>query len=253
MKTSDKIFAVLRLFSTDRPEWTVEAASGEMDLPQSTAYEYFRTLTRSGLIAPTNGGRYVLGPAVIEMNRIVSRSDPMLVEGGGVLESMVEGAPVAVVGLLCRLYRMKVMCIEQRASPDASFGVSYERGRLMPLFRGAASKVILAHVERRRVKRLFEDNAPEIAAHNLGGSWAEFRLVLRRIRSQAVYITRGEIDPGRIGLSVPLLNAGGESFGSISFVAEEKDYDASPAVQDALHGRLVAAAELLSARMLAHS
>lgn len=252
MKTSDKIFAVLRLFSTDRPEWTVEAAAGEMDLPQSTTYEYFRTLTRSGLIAPTANGLYVLGPAVIELNRIVTRSDPMLVEGGSVLETMVQDAPVPVVGLLCRLYRMKVMCVEQRVSQGAVFGVSYERGRLMPLFRGAASKVILAHVERRRVKRLFEENAQEIAANGLGESWAEFRLMLRRSRSQKIFITRGEIDPGRIGLSVPLLNATGESFGSISFVLEEKDFDGSASVQEELRRRLIDAADLLSARMAGH-
>lgn len=248
MKTSDKVLSVLQLFSTERPEWSVEEASGELGLAQSTAYQYFGSLSRSGLIAATGGGRYVLGPAVIELDRIARTSDPLLLEGGPVLEAMVQHPPVPLVGLLCRLYRMKVMCVDQRTSPDVSFAVSYERGRLMPLLRGAASKVILANVERRRMKRFYEENVEQVAANGLGASWNEFRLALRRIRSCAIYATRGEIDAGRLGLSVPLLNEMGEAYGSISLVTDEQDYDRSEAARADLHDRLTRAAAALGAR-----
>lgn len=252
MKASDKVLSVLQLFSSERPEWTVDAAAGELGLAQSTAYEYFGTLTRSGLIASTRVGRYVLGPAVIELDRIARRSDPVLVEGGAVLESMVQKPPVQVVGLLCRLYRMKVMCVDQRASKEANFAVSYERGRLMPLFRGAASKVILANIERRRMRRFFDENAADIASNSLGGSWQEFRLTLRRIRSHEVYVTRGELDAGRVGLSIPLLTVAGESFGSVSLVAAEHDYDRSEKIRAELFARLIHAAATLSVRVASH-
>lgn len=59
MKTSDKVLSALQLFSSERPEWTVDAAAGELGLAQSTAYEYLRTLSRFELIAPTGAGRYI--------------------------------------------------------------------------------------------------------------------------------------------------------------------------------------------------
>ena len=246
VSTSDKVLSVLRLFSSENPEWSVEAAALELAVPHSTAYSYFRSLVNSELIAPVGVGRYVLGPAVIEMDRVARASDPMLVLGGAVLDGLVGQSPVPVVALLCRLYRMKVMCVDQRSSAGADFAVSYERGRLMPLFRGAASKVVLANVERRRVKRFFDENQAEVAASGLGGSWSEFRLSLRRIRANDVYVTWGELDPGRVGLSVPLLSAAGASVGSLSLVVAETDYRASAARRAALHAQLLCAASALN-------
>lgn len=249
MKTSDKVLSLLRLFSAERPTWTVESAAGELGLAQSTAYEYFRSLAGAGLIASLGVGHYVLGPAIVELDRIARTSDPILIEGGAILEELVREPPIEIVGLLCRLYREKVMCVDQRASRNADSAVSYERGRLMPLFRGAASKVILAYLERRRVRRLFEENMDDIHAQGLGGTWNEFRLTLRRIRSQGVFVTRGELDAGRVGVSIPLLDPSGEAFGSISIVATEEDYDRSETVRADLHARLEAAAARLTARV----
>lgn len=252
MKTSDKVLSLLQLFSSERPEWTVDAAAVALGLAQSTAYGYFRTLTQADLIAPTGAGRYVLGPAIIELDRIARASDPMLVEGGAILEELVREVPVDAVALLCRLYRMKVMCVDQRASAGADFAVSYERGRLMPLLRGSASKAILANVERRRARRYFEEHAAEIASNGLGTNWNEFRSTLRRIRSHAVCITRGEVDPGRVGLSVPLLTVAGEGFGSISLAIGEDDYDRSEEIREELHSRLLRAASALGPRITSH-
>lgn len=246
MSTSDKVLSVLRLFSSEAPEWTVEGAAQELGLPHSTAYSYFRSLIHSELIAPVGVGRYVLGSAVIEMDRVARSSDPILVLGSAVLARLVEDPPIEVVSLLCRLYRMKVMCVDQRSSSGADFAISYERGRLMPLFRGAASKVILANVERRRIRRFFEDNMEEVAANRLGNSWSEFRLSLRRIRSHDAYVTRGELDRGRIGISVPLLTAGGASLGSVSLVVAEDDYDSSEEIREELRSRLLCAASALN-------
>lgn len=241
MNTSNKVLRVLQLFTPARPEWTVDTAAGELGFAQSTAYEYFRTLAEYGLIASVSPGRYILGPAVFELDMIARRSDPLLLAGRTALEAMVEKPPAPIVALLCRLYKMKVMCIDQRASTGADFAVSYERGRLMPLFRGSASKVILANIERRRLRRIFEENRNEVAKARLGIAWEEFRSNLRRIRSQGFCITRGELDSGLLGLSAPLLTCAGESLGSFSLVLSERAYDRSDDVRRDLHARLTTA------------
>lgn len=241
VNTSNKVLRVLQLFTPARPEWTVDAAAGELGFAQSTAYEYFRTLAEYGLIASVSPGRYILGPAVFELDMIARRSDPLLLVGRAALEAMVEQPPAPIVALLCRLYKMKVMCIDQRASTDADFAVSYERGRLMPLFRGSASKVILANIERRRLRRIFEENRSEVAKAGLGSAWEEFRSTLRRIKAQDFCVTRGELDSGRLGLSAPLLTYAGESLGSLSLVVCERTYDRSEDVRRDLHARLTKA------------
>ena len=45
--------------------------------------------------------------------------------------------------MLCRLYRNQVMCVHQETTPvPPDFAIGYERGRPLPLYRGAASKII---------------------------------------------------------------------------------------------------------------
>ena len=250
MKTSDKVLAVLTLFTGTKPEWTIDEAAAELKLKQTAAYGYFRSLARAGLIAASRPGRYTIGPAIIELDRLARRTDQLLAEGCELLNRIVADAPTPVVALLCRFYRMKVMCVEQRASSDADFAVGYERGLLMPLFAGAASKVILANIERRRLRRFYDEHVADILAHGLGTSWDEFLSNLRKIRSFPVYVTFGEIDPGRVGISAPIILDNGV-IGSISLVASDVPYHKSLACRQELERRVSEAATTLSLRLSA--
>ena len=95
--------------------------------------------------------------------------------------------------------------------------MSYERGRLMPLFRGATSKIILAHLPARTLKPLFEQNTGEIAKGEFGRTFEDFRSALAAMRRDGVAISRGEIDPGRVGVGVPLFDRDRTVLGSLSF------------------------------------
>jgi len=119
--------------------------------------------------------------------------------------------------LLCRLFHDRVMCVHQVLGRGPQAPVSYERGRLMPLFRGATSKAILAHLPPRKLKSLFDGNAAEIAATDSGADWDDFRSKLAAIRKAGVVVTRGEIDPGRIGIAVPVFDKDHTILGSLSF------------------------------------
>jgi DNA-binding IclR family transcriptional regulator len=88
----------------------------------------------------------------------------------------------------------------------------------MPLYRGATSKIILAHLPTRALKTLFAHHEREIAAVGLGPGWPEFRRALLTIRRAGVSISRGELDPGRVGLAVPIFDAGRSVLGSLSLV-----------------------------------
>ena len=88
--------------------------------------------------------------------------------------------------LVCRLYGDSVMCVDMvSAGPSAGFRPSYERGRRMPLFRGATSKVILARLPPARLRAIYERHAPEISAAKLGASAVGFVKRMRELRQQA--------------------------------------------------------------------
>ena len=99
----------------------------------------------------------------------------MLRAARGVMHELIQRAPDGSALLLCRLFHDRVMCVHQVFGRGPQEPVSYERGRLMPLFRGATSKVILAHLPARTLKSLYEQSGGEIDQANLGDSFEEFR------------------------------------------------------------------------------
>src|ERR1700730_15873767 len=194
--SGDRLLAVLALFTAEQTQWTVDGAAERLGGSGTTTYRYFKKLTKAGLISPVSGAGYTLGPAIIQMDRLIQASDPMLNGARGVMIDLVGHAAERSTALLCRLFHDRVMCIHQIMGRGPQQPVSYERGRLMPLYRGATSKIILAHLPPRTLKALFAHHAGEIAEAGLGAGWEEFRRGLAAIRRSGVCVSRGEVHSG---------------------------------------------------------
>jgi DNA-binding IclR family transcriptional regulator len=221
--TADRVLYVLGLFTHERPEWTVDAAARELRLSQSTAYQYFRSLIDARLLVASRSGRYRIGPAIIEFDRQIRQLDPLIRGADPVMNSLSESLEWDGVALLCRIYGLTGMCVDQRARAPRPFAVSYERGRPMPLFRGAASKAILAELPLRPLRRHYEQSSQAIAESGLGADWKSFRSNLRKIRRQGVCVTYEELDAGMMGISAPVFGPGNEILGSIGLVVTIAD------------------------------
>ncbi len=214
--TVDRALGVLRLFSDEQPEWTVDAAAQALGLSQTTAYQYFRSLVDSGLLSTYTTGRYVIGPAIIELDRQTRLRDPLIRAARNQLDALATSIAGDDVALLCRLYKFTVMCVDQRAPSAPLHHISYERGRPIPLERGAASKVILANLAPRVLNRYYAQAHPD----GRDPSWSDFRKPLRAIRRAGLCVTHGELDEGRVGVSAPIF-MGKEVVGSIGLVLSQ--------------------------------
>jgi len=200
--SGDRLLMALALFTIERPQWTVEEAAEMLGVSPQTAYRYFKQLTGAGLITPVAGAGYTLGPAIIQMERQIQATDPMLTAARTVMLDLIQHAVEGSTAILCRLFHDRVMCMHQVMSRGPQEPVSYERGRLMPLYRGATAKIILAHLPTRTLKSLFAHDAAEITAARLGSSFDEFRRALAAIRRAGICVTHGEVDHGRTGFLV---------------------------------------------------
>lgn len=215
MGTTDRLFALLDLFTLDRPDWSVEEAAERLDLAISTAYRYFNSLSSSGLLTSYGRGRYGLGPAIIRYDRQLRLTDPLVLASRGELDRIANGIAGQGVAFVCRLFGDQVMCIGQSAMGDPGFALGYERGRLMPLFFGSASLVVLAHMPARHLRALHLREPAAFARAGLGEDWPTVRSALRELREAGSCVRSGEVDPGMRGVSVPLLGAAGV-LGSLS-------------------------------------
>lgn len=216
--SQDRLMRLLELFSRDeKNDWSVDEAAVELGLSSSHTYRYFRTLSGAGYISAFTSGRYVLGPAIIALDRKMRIADPMIQAARSLMAEMLESGPAGSIAILCRYFRGQVMCVHEEFTTRFEQDVSYERGLPRPLYQGAASKVILAHLPLRQVKAYYEEVPTEFEHFHLGTNWTEVKQVLRGLRSQPVVITAGELGKSAAGISAAVFDDK-RVIGSISLV-----------------------------------
>jgi DNA-binding IclR family transcriptional regulator len=221
MSATDKLLAIFALFTEEAPEWTVEGAASHLGIATSTAYRLFKSLTDAGLIVAFASGRYVLGPAVIQLDRQIRLQDPLIRAAETTMKRLASESAVPATFLLCRIYRDQVICVHQEIRGSPTLSVSYERGRLMPLHRGAASKIILAHLPARTVRGYQRRHVQQIDEVGLGRSWETLKHNLRIIRNSKICVTHAELDEGAIGMGCALFAPDETVVGSLGLAMRE--------------------------------
>ena len=218
------MLAILSLFTTERGDITVEEASRILDASLRTTYRHVRSLSAAGFLPPIRGGRHVLGPACIQLDWLIRTTDPLTRAAAPVVAGLAERMPAPAVILICRLYRNQVMCVVHAPTGEPPFASSYQRGRPMPLVRGAASKAILALLPKRVVRQLHALHSDEMARSGLGATLAKVEDSLSQIRKAGVSVTSGELDPGLTGIAVPLHGPDMLPFGSLAAVVADATF-----------------------------
>jgi DNA-binding IclR family transcriptional regulator len=143
MSSLDRMLTILDLFDENLMSIQLDHAVQETGASKATAYRYIQSLCHRGLLAPAAGGSYVLGPRIIELDRLVRKMDPLLSSASPLIRAASVRLNINI--MLCSFYGDKVMCADL-AWPDHSVEEIYERGRPMPMFRGAMAKIILANL-----------------------------------------------------------------------------------------------------------
>jgi DNA-binding IclR family transcriptional regulator len=105
--------------------------------------------------------------------------------------------------------------------------------------------VILACLPERRLTRLFVGHQAEIRKAGFGRTREEFLAALKSIRRQGYSITRAEVDPGVVGVAVPVFGGERAVIGSLSVVFSVARFPESKANQ--VVAQLTQAAESIRA------
>lgn len=220
--TSRKMLRILDLLEDSEEPVTAERMLHELGYTRSALYRHLKILTESNLIASISDAGYTLGPRIIELDYKIRSRDPLL---AAARPSMVELAErERGIALLCRRYNGLVLCIHQERG-DPSFRSNFTRGFARPLFRGAASRIILAHMKPAAVNRLLTDHQEAFSEGELGANQAEAVATLRRLRKQGWDITTGQVTTGVIGIAAPVFDRRGEILGSLSLTLRNRERD----------------------------
>ena len=230
----EKMLGLLDVFTPAAPAWSTEDLIRFSGTSRSTCYRYIKALQEAGLLTPVAGGAWMLGPRIIELDRTMRRCDPVMLGGGPPMRRLAQETGHSA--LLCVLFSGTVMCVDDVPAAGAPAGL-FSRGQRRPLFAGAASKVILAHLPPHQLRALFARHRTTIAAAGLGADWEAFRGALRAIRDAGHCVTVGEFRAGILGIAAPLFNAEGGVLGSLGIATAANRV--KPKQRDALAARVI--------------
>lgn len=219
MSGFDRYNNILALFSERKSSWTVADIEDALGTPASTVYRIVRELVAAGFLESAAGSRFRLGPAFVEFDRTINRTDPLIRSGTAFLEALAGRMPIPCATVLARLYGSRVMCVADSRSPSFKRNTSFQRGRPMPIMRGATSKAILAQIGGKQLDRLI-DRMPALGAFDR----ALLAKELVDIRRNGICTTRGEVDAGLMGSAVPVANKALGIKASLSCIFDEADF-----------------------------
>lgn len=217
---------VLDLFEEKTAVLGAEEIGDKLKYSRPTSYRYVRELVTSGLLVRAEGG-YALGPRIIELDWLIRTQDPVLMASRQAVRELSAdtGCDITQMGM----YGERIVTIHHELGPQP-LEIGYDRGRPMPLFRGAPSKAILAFMPRSRLERLHRK-------HNRGRGFARFYEEMQAIRKAGYAVSHGELDVGKVGYGAPVFRGGRTVAGSVCIVLTKAQHEhADP---DALIAKLL--------------
>lgn len=220
MSSLTRMLAVFDVFTPTEPSLTADEIMTRLNYSRGTGYRYIRELTYAGFLAKV-GGAYSLGPRIIELDYFIRQNDPNLQIIQPVMRALSDR--LECDSLWTSFFGDHVV-VTHHERGEGLQAVSYGRGRRMPLFRGAGSKVILAALPAAQQKRLYQNNERDIVAANLGTSWKEFRRNLVTIERAGFSVSRGELDRGNVGVAAAISLDPPNPPGSLVLVFSERRY-----------------------------
>jgi len=193
-----------------------------LKLTRSTLYRYLKILSEAGLITSFAGVGFALGPRIAELDYRMRNLDPLIIASRPVMSELVAAIPG--IALLCRRYRDTVLCVHQERGATTLVS-TYERGLARPLFRGAASRIILAYLPPRVIERLHQRDKAN------GVSLAALKPELKEMRRRGWDLTESEVTRGVTGIAAPVFDSRGRILGSLSVTIPRTKIPAAEAVR----------------------
>ena len=226
MSSLRRMLTVLDLFTEAAPAWTAEAIAEKLAYTRPTAYRYVRELAAAGLLRRGSGGTYWLGTRIIELDHQIRLTDPLLLAGSAPMRALADLTGCDVV--LGSIYGDRILTVHQEHGLEG-ISATYGRGRSMPLYRGMLSKMLLASVTRAQLRRIHAAHATEAAAEAeaFAADWDTLLANLKAIRSAGHCISHGELDPGLVGIAVPLLEREHEIHAALGLIVTKQRFATS--------------------------
>ncbi|WNJ94401.1 IclR family transcriptional regulator [Vibrio ruber] len=220
MSSLNKMLNVLNIFGPGSLVINVDDIAKQLSLSRATAYRYVRELCDAGLLTRIETS-YTLGPRIIELDWMMRQHDPLISHGREVMAELSKNTGLTVY--MSVFYDGHI--INTHIESDIKkYGFTFGRGRPLPIFKGAQSKVLVAFQKTNRLKKIYDEQIEPSEDYNL--TWKEFNAQTKKIRKDGFCVTHDELNLGLTGIAAPILNLENDDIiGSIAFVGTTSAFE----------------------------
>src|SRR5215510_177932 len=221
--TLQRACEVLRLFTPQKPRWTISELARHLNVPKSGVFRLVKTFVRKHFLqSGEDSYEYELGSAIWELTGTVSGTRERLVEKASPYLRDLNKTTGLLVSL--RVLENEQMVIVDRIEGTDPVKVIVPVGTHQPLNHGAPGKLLLAYhyaansravdelISRRKITKLTDrtlTHSPRLEQE------------LRKIRRLGYATSDGEAIRGTIGIAVPVWNSMSQVEAALALTAVE--------------------------------
>jgi DNA-binding IclR family transcriptional regulator len=214
---------VLRLFTPQRPRWTISELARHLNVPKSGVFRLVKTFERKHFLQSSDDSyEYELGSGIWELTGTVFGRRQRLVEKASPYLRDLNKTTALLVSL--RVLENEQMVIVDRVEGNDPVKVIFPVGTHQPLNHGAPGKLLLAYhyptdstqlhplIAKGKITRLTERTLTDPR---------RLEEELNKIRRLGYATSDGEAIRGTIGIAVPVWNSTGEVEAALALTAVE--------------------------------
>ncbi len=207
---TDRLLQILVALGQSPEALSAKELSLNLQQPLSSTYRHLKTLLRWGLAQDNGQGRYLPGPACLQLAKKFDREGLLVTLAKPELNRLAELSQESVALMVPS--NGQAICIELVDSPQP-LRCCYQKGLAQPLLLGASAKVLLAYMEPELCRSVLRQQGVEEA------DAAAYLDSYAAIRAAGHAVSLSEIDQGIWGVSAPLLDSRDRLQGAISLMA----------------------------------
>ena len=221
--TLERACDVLKLFTPQKPRWTISELARHLNVPKSGVFRLIKTFERKHFLQSSEDSyEYELGSAIWELTGTVFGKRQQLVEKASPYLRDLNKTTGLLVSL--RVLENDEMVIVDRVEGNDPVKVIFPVGTRQPINHGAPGKVLLAHhyppnstqfnelIVRGKISRLTDRTLTDRR---------RLEEELKKIRRLGYATSDGEAIRGTIGIAVPVWNSTGQVEAALALTAVE--------------------------------
>jgi DNA-binding IclR family transcriptional regulator len=218
------VSVLLYLRERDEPV-TVGELARALNVPINTVYRLVRTLEMGGLVDRSNRPYVSLGLRLMDLGQAKQRqvAKELAPVAMPILEAL--SAVSGETSLLVMPSGARAICIFA-VEPSRAIRLSYQPGRVFPLYAGASGKVLLPWLSAHLVETARAQGDGQVLATGKLLTAAQLSDEVDRIREAGHCVTHGELDAGVSAVAAPIFGRGGQIFAAISVAGPEAGFSA---------------------------